>query len=62
MNNLGRSPLEDATYEKSKLYDFQFQNFFLFFFSFPSLFLCFKLVTPGTGPVLIPGASYEQSL
>ena len=43
--NLGRGSLEDALYEKSKLY---------------SLFLCFKLVTPGSGPVLTPGASYEQ--
>ena len=25
--------------------------------SFPCLFLCFKLVTPGAGPVLTPGAS-----
>ena len=32
------------------------------FRSFQSLFLCFELVTPGTGPVLTLGASYEQSL
>ena len=25
------------------------------------LFLCFKLVTPGAGPNLTPGASYEQT-
>ena len=32
-----------------------------YFQSFPSLLLCFKLVTPGAGPVLTPGASYEQT-
>ena len=31
------------------------------FWSFPSLFLCFKIVTPGARPVLTPGESYEQS-
>ena len=40
MNKLGRGPLEDASYEISKLYDFQFQR---------TLFLCFKLVTQGRG-------------
>ena len=33
MNKLGRGPLEHATYEISKLYDFQFQR---------TLFLCFN--------------------
>ena len=34
MNNLGRGPLKDATYKKSKFYDFQFQRFFFLKFSF----------------------------
>ena len=40
MNNLGRGPLEDASYKISKLYDFQFQR---------TLILCFKIVTQGRG-------------
>ena len=31
------------------------------FWSFPPLLLCFTIVTPGAGPILTPGASYEQT-
>ena len=31
------------------------------FKNFPCLLLCFKPVTPGAGPVLTPGASFEQT-
>ena len=49
----------DATYRVSKLYVFEFQRRGnLKFFFFVSMF---KLVTPGTGPVLTPGTSFEQT-
>ena len=52
MNNHGRGPLGDASYQISKLYAFKFQRRFLkISFFVPML----KLVTPGAGPVLIPG-------
>ena len=44
-------------YQSSALSSFREEEFQ----SFPSLFLCFELATPGAGPVLTPGASYEQS-
>ena len=44
-------------YRSSALSSFREEEFQ----SFPSLFLCFELVTPGVGPVLTPGISYEQS-
>ena len=57
MNKLGRGPLEDAIYQISKLYAFQFQWIRILKFSF--FVPVFKLVTPGTAPVLTPRASFE---
>ena len=59
MNNLGRGPLEDAKYEKSKLYDFQFQIFFFFQFSF--FVPMFQNCDPGAGSVCTPGTSFEHT-
>ena len=55
----GRGPQGDATYQISNLYAIQFQrkkNLKMGFFV-----PMFQLVTPGVGPVLTPGASYEQT-
>ena len=57
MNKIDKSPQGDATYQKSKLYPFQFhrrRNLKLVFFV-----PMFKLVTPGVGSVLTLGESYE---
>ena len=53
MNKLGRGPLGDATYQKSKLYAFKFQRRRFLKFSFFVSML--KLVTPGAGLVLTQG-------
>ena len=59
MNKFGRGSLGDATYQISKLYVFQFQRRRILKFSF--FVPMFQLVTPWAGPVLTPGASYEQT-
>ena len=58
MNNLGRGPLGDTTYKISKLCTFVVSEK-----KFKVFLLCsrFELVTPGAGPVLTPGTSYDQS-
>ena len=43
----------DQSYTPSCFREQEFENF-------SSLFLCFKLVTPGVGPNLTPGASYVK--
>ena len=60
-NNLDRDSLGDVAHQISKLFLFQrrrilkFLGFFFFFFV-----SMFQFVTPGVGPILTPGASYEQ--
>ena len=58
MNKLGRDPLEmlHTKYQSSTPSSFRDEKFW----KQASLFICFKLVIPWTGPVLTPGASYEQ--
>ena len=59
MNKLGRGPQGDATYKISKLFTFQFQKRIVLKFAvFVSVF---QHVTPRTGSVLTPEASYEQT-
>ena len=58
MNKLGRGPQGDAKNQISKLYAFQFQRRILKIGFFAPVF---QLVTPGVGPILTPGASYEQT-
>ena len=59
MNKLGRGPQGDATYQISNLYAIQFQKRKILKMGF--FVPMFQLVTPGAGPVLTPGASYEQT-
>ena len=59
MNKLCRGPQGDATYEISNLYAIQFQRKKKFKMGF--LVPMFQLVTPKVGPVLNPGASYEDT-
>ena len=59
MKKLGRGPQGDAIYQISKLWAFQFQGRRILKFS--CFFLMFQHATPGAGPVLITGASYEQT-
>ena len=63
MNKYGTAPLGDAIYQISSsnikalgLQVSEKKNFEIFF-----LVPMFQLVTPGAGPVLTPGASYEQT-
>ena len=59
MYKLIRSLKGDATYQMSKLYAIQFQRRRILNFA---LFVpMFKLVDPWAGPVLTPGAPYEQT-
>ena len=57
MNKTDRGLQGDATYQKSKLYTFQFQSrrILKLVFFVPM----FQLVTPGVGSVLTPKESYE---
>ena len=59
MNKLGRGPQGDATYQISNLYAIQYQRRKILKMSF--FVPMFQLVTPGAGPVLTPGTSYEQT-
>ena len=59
MNKLGRRHQGGAIYQVSKLQVFQFKRRRILKFSF--FVPLFQLVTYGAGPVLIPGASYEQT-
>ena len=59
MNKFGRGLLEDATYQISKLYAYQFQRRTILKFSF--FVLISQFVIPQAGPILIPGASFEQT-
>ena len=54
----GRGPQGDVTYQISNLYAIQFQRRKILKMGF--FVPMFQLVTPGVGPVLTPGASYEQ--
>ena len=56
---LGRGPHGDATYQISNLYAFQFQRRRILKIGF--FVPMFQLMTPKVGPVLSPGASYEQT-
>ena len=58
MNKLSRGPQGDATYQISNLYAIQFKRRKILKMGF--FVPMFQLVTPGAGPVLNPGASYEQ--
>ena len=60
MNKLGRGPQGDAKNQISKLYTFQFQRKRILKMGF--FVPMFQLVTPGLGPILTLGASYEQTL
>ena len=53
MYKFGRGPQGDATYQISNLYAIQYQR--------RIILKMFQLVTPWTGPVLTPGASYEKT-
>ena len=57
MNKIDKGLQGNAKYQISKLYAFQFQRrrILRLVFFVPM----FQLVTPGVGPVLTPGASYE---
>ena len=56
---VGRHLQGDAAYQISKLYAFHFQRKgILKFFYFVWIF---ELLTPGAGPLLIPGASYQET-
>ena len=55
----GRVPQGDVTYQISSLYAFQFQIRRILKMDF--FVAGFQLLTPGAGPVLTPGASYEQT-
>ena len=57
-DKLSRGLLADTTYRMSRPYAFQFQRRTLNFSFFAPMF---KIVNPGTEPVLTPGASYEQT-
>ena len=59
MNKLGRGPQGDATYQISNLYAIQYQIRKILKMGF--FVQMFQLVTRGAGPVLTPGASYEQT-
>ena len=59
MNKLGRGLQGDATYQISNLYAIQFHRKKILKMGF--FVPMFQLVTPGVGPVLTPGASYEQT-
>ena len=59
MNKLGGGPQGNATYKISNLYTIQFQRRKIL--EMGSFVPMFQLVTPGVGPVLTPGASYEQT-
>ena len=58
LNKIDKGLQGGATYQKSKLYPLQFQRrrILKLVFFVPM----FQLVTPRAGPVLTPGASYEQ--
>ena len=57
---LDRGPQENAKNQISKLYTFQFQRKRILKMGF--FVPMFQLVTPGLGPILTLGASYEQNL
>ena len=57
MNKLSRGSQGDATYQISKLFQFQRWRILKMGFFVPM----FHRVTPGAAPVLTPGASYEQT-
>ena len=57
MNKIDKGLQGDATYQKSKLYLFQFQRRRILKLVF--FVLMFQLVIPGVGSVLIPKESYE---
>ena len=59
MYKLGRCPQGDAKNQISKLYASQFQRKRILKMGF--FIPMFQLVTQGLGPILIPGASYEQT-
>ena len=54
MNKIDKGLQGDATYQKSKLYPFQFQRRRILKLVFVPMF---KLVTPGVGSVLTPKKS-----
>ena len=56
MNKIDKGLQGDATYQKSKLYPFQFQRRILKLVFFVPMF---QLVTPRVGSVLTPKESYE---
>ena len=60
MNKIDKGLQGDATYQKSKLYPFQFQRrrILKLVFFVPM----FQLVTPGVGSILTPKESYEKNL
>ena len=57
MNKIDKGPQGDATYQKLKVYPFQFQRtrILKLVFFVPK----FQLVTPGVDSVLTPGESYD---
>ena len=55
MNKMDKGHQRDATYQKSKLYPFQFQRRRILKMGF--LLPMFQLVTLGVGPIWTPGAS-----
>ena len=57
MNKIDKGLQGDATYQKSKLYSFQFQRRRILQLDF--LVPMFQLVTLGVGSVLTPKESYE---
>ena len=59
MNKLGRCPQGDAKNQISKLYTFLFLRKRILKMGF--FVPMFQLVTPGLGPILTLGASYEQT-
>ena len=59
MNKFGRGPQRDVTYQISNLYAIQFQGRKILMMGF--FVPMFQLVTPGAGPVLTLGASYEHT-
>ena len=58
MNRIDKGLQGCATYQKSKLYPFQFQRRILKLVFFVPMF---QLGTPVEGPILTPQASYEQT-
>ena len=60
MNNTDKGLQGDATYQKSKLYPFQFQRRRIL--KLVIFVPIFQIVTPGVGSVLTPKESYEKKL